>query len=157
VITNGATLTGVGTISGSTTVRGTNSPGYGVGSFTNAGAFTLAAGAHTRIEIATNTTPGAGWDLLSVSGDTLTLGGALYPVLLGGYTPTNTARFVIMTNTASVAGAFGNLIDGRVRVYREDPSPSIIGTLRVGVSNNYVVLDGFKTGGAAPGTIMLIR
>ncbi|NQT93447.1 MAG: hypothetical protein HQ559_11860, partial [Lentisphaerae bacterium] len=99
---------------------------------------------------------GSGWDLLSVDGNGLTLGGTLRVVLTTGYTPTNTASFVVMTNAAaSVSGAFENS-GGRARVYREDPD-ELAGSLRIGITGSYVVLDDYRAGAFEPGMVILIR
>ena len=159
-ITNNATLTGVGGITGNTTVYGTNSPGTaGIGVITNSGNVTLAASAVSRFEIGANTTAGSGWDHLAVTGGgTLTLGGTLKPILTGGFSPTNTMSFVIMTNTtASVSGSFANEVSGKVNVYTNDSITSLAGTFNVTVSNSqYVVLTNFKPP-LASGTIFKFR
>jgi T5SS/PEP-CTERM-associated repeat protein len=140
-----ATLTGAGTIQAATTVSGTNSPGSGIGTITNIGAFTLANSAVTMIELAAYTTPGAGWDLLAVTNGTLTLDGKLWPVLAGGFTPTNTQSYVIMTNlSGTVVGTFGNIANSRVNAYSNNLT-TILGSFRVGVSNQYVVLSQYST------------
>jgi hypothetical protein len=159
-ISSKATLTGVGTILGATTVNGTNSPGVeGIGVITNRGDVTLAAGAVSRFEIAANTTPGAGWDLLAVTNGTLTVGGKLIPILTGGFTPSNTMSFVIMTNfTASgVSGSFANEANGKVNVFTNDAQTAIVGTFDVAVSNSqYVVLSDFRPP-LASGTVFKFR
>ncbi|MEI7437465.1 MAG: hypothetical protein WCL16_11750, partial [bacterium] len=96
VITNLASLTGSGLIVATSTVYGTLSPGAGIGVITNSGDLILKASATTKIEIATNSTAGAGWDLLTVTNGTLNLGGNLNVVLTGGFTPLNAQSFVVM-------------------------------------------------------------
>jgi hypothetical protein len=162
-ITNKATLTGAGMIWVNTlttnTVYGTNSPGVsGIGVITNVGHVTLATSAVTRIELAANTTGGNGWDLLVVTNGTLTLGGTLKPILLGGFTPSDAMSFVIMTNfTATVSGTFANQESGKVNVYTNDSLTSLMGTFNVGVSNSqYVVLNNFKPP-LASGTVFKLR
>jgi hypothetical protein len=162
-ITNKATLTGAGMIWVNTlttnTVYGTNSPGVaGIGVITNVGHVTLATSAVTRIELAANTTGGNGWDLLAVTNGTLTLGGTLKPILLGGFTPSDAMSFVIMTNfAATVSGTFANQESGKVNVYTNDSLTSLMGTFNVGVSNSqYVVLNNFKPP-LASGTVFKLR
>jgi hypothetical protein len=159
-ITNKATLTGAGTILGATTVYGTNNPGnVGIGTITVISNVTLAASAVSRIELAANTTPGVGWDLLAVTNGTLTVGGKLIPILTGGFTPSNTMSFVIMTNfTASgVSGSFANMENGKVNVFTNDAQTAIVGTFDVTVSNSqYVVLHDFRPP-LASGTVFKFR
>ena len=113
VITNNANLTGTGIIAATTTVYGTVSPGLVIGVITNSGDLILKASATTKIEIATNSTAGAGWDLLTVTNGTLNLGGNLNVVLSGGFTPLNAQSFVVMTNLGPLSvsdpgSAFGS-------------------------------------------------
>ncbi|MEI7437134.1 MAG: hypothetical protein WCL16_10060, partial [bacterium] len=96
VITNNANLTGTGIIAATTTVYGTVSPGLLIGVITNSGDLILKSSATTKIEIATNSTAGTGWDLLTVTNGTLNLGGTLKVVLTGGFTPLNAQSFVVM-------------------------------------------------------------
>ncbi|NQT93049.1 MAG: hypothetical protein HQ559_09820, partial [Lentisphaerae bacterium] len=145
-----------GAIEGVVTVYGTNSPGHAIGTISSADAFTLKSGSQSLIEIATNTTAGSGWDLLSVDGNGLTLGGSLQVVLTTSYTPTNTSSFVVMTNaTSSVSGAFENS-GGRVRVYREG-EVDVVGSLKIGINSSYVWLDDFRYGDFQYGVVILLR
>ena len=85
VIMNSATLAGMGLIQGNTTIYGTNAPGgTGSGTITNSGNLTLQASSVSVFGIATNTTPGAGWNYEVVTNRTLTLGGTLIVQLNNG-------------------------------------------------------------------------
>ncbi|MEI7435622.1 MAG: hypothetical protein WCL16_02300 [bacterium] len=108
VITNQATLSGSGLIAASSAVYGTLSPGAGIGAITSRGDFTLKPSASTTIEMGAYTTPGAGWDLLTVASGALNLGGSLKVLLNGGFAPAITQSYLVMTNLvpASVSGTF---------------------------------------------------
>ncbi len=145
VITNQATLTGQGTIQATTTVFGVLSPGMTLGSLTNIGGLTLKTSSESRFEIMTNSTPGVGWDYLVVTNGTLTLGGTLKPVLTGGFVPTNTQSYVIMTN-AGPLGVSGEFFNGgnnaTIAAYSNDLS-KVMGVFRLVISNQCVILNSF--------------
>ncbi len=158
VIATNATLTGPGVIVATTTVYGAVSPGVVIGAIVNNGDLTLKSSATTKIELAANTTPGAGWDLLTVTNGSLQLGGALSVVLTGGFTPTNTQAFVIMTNPSplSVSGSFGNMPFGTVPAYT-NAGGRAVGFFRVAIGTQSVVLDSYALVKASPGTIIVVR
>ena len=149
IITNGATLAGSGVILASTTVFGTNAPGgSAIGAITNNGALTLRPSSSSIFKLAASTTPGIGWDYEVVTNGTLTLGGTLRVQLLGGYIPTNSMSFLIMTNSQPLSGtAFTNVANGKgVAVYTNATDRRAIGTLHVNISSQSVVLSGFYFG-----------
>lgn len=155
-VASNATLTGRGQVRGATTIYGTLAPGAPVGALTNAGPLTLDSGAMTRIDIATNAVPGSGWDYVAVSSGALTLGGRLMVSLAGGFMPSDTNRFVIMTNTVPLGGAFANASDGsRVPAFGSDAR--IAGTFRVGVEAQCVTLSAFKKGPPPQGEVIHVR
>ena len=83
---NGGMFTGTNTLTGSVTnTAGLVSPGASPGRLAITGNYTEAANARLQIEIA-GTTPGSGYDQLSVGG-TATLAGTLDVLLLNGFTP----------------------------------------------------------------------
>ena len=145
VITNAATLTGQGLIQATTLVYGVLSPGVAIGSLTNNGGLTLTNSSVSLFEIATNTVASSGWDLMVVTNGALTLGGTLKPVLTGGFLPTNTQSYVIMTN-AGPLGISGEFVNGgngaSIPVYSNDLI-KILGAFRLGISNQVVVLNGY--------------
>jgi hypothetical protein len=145
VITNSATLTGQGLIQATTLVYGVLSPGVAIGSLTNNGGLTLTNSSVSLFEIATNTIASSGWDLMVVTNGALTLGGTLKPVLTGGFLPTNTQSYVIMTN-AGPLGISGEFVNGgngaSIPVYSNDLI-KILGAFRLGISNQVVVLNGY--------------
>jgi hypothetical protein len=144
VITNSTTLAGSGLVQATSTVYGVLSPGgAGLGSVTNNGVFTLTNGATARFELAANTTPGAGWDLLAVTNGALNLGGTLVPVLKGAFLPAQADRFLIMTNqgSAAVAGTFSN--GDRATIYAEDLSTRV-GTFKIEKGTQGVVLTDYQ-------------
>jgi fibronectin-binding autotransporter adhesin len=162
VITNSATLAGNGIIQpGSTTVHGFLTPGRPgtMGALTNNGAFRLTSSSVSVFKIATNTVAGAGWDLMVVTNGNLTLGGTLKPVLVGNYQPTLTQSFVIMTN-AGPLGISGDFIGGTngavIPAYSNDLI-KVLGTFRVGISNQVVVLNAFlATSSTERGTVFKV-
>ncbi len=156
VITNGTTLSGSGLIQATATVYGVLSPGgVGVGTVTNRGLFALANGASSRFELAANTTPGAGWDLLAVTNGALNLGGALVPVLKGGFLPAAADRFLIMTNQGpeAVSGDFAN--GSRATIYAEDLTTKL-GTFKIEKGAQGVVLTDYQIMRSS-GSLIFIR
>jgi len=148
VITNGATLAGSGQIAATSTVFGTLSPGVTtgtVGTLVNNGALTFKPAATIKIKLAAYTTPGAGWDLMVVTNGALTLGGTLKPVLMGGFLPTNTQSYMIMTN-AGPLGMSGEFLNGGnsalIAAYSNDLI-KVMGAFRLVLSNQCVVLNTF--------------
>ena len=112
----------------------------------NIGPLTLVTGSTTRIELSAYTTPGSGWDSISASTGPITLGGSLKVLLTGGFTPSDSQSFLIMTNTlaSGVTGSFGNLISGNyVYVYTNEATP-YAGTFRVSQGTQNVILNSFS-------------
>lgn len=158
VITNAGSLAGSGLIAATSTVWGTLSPGStGIGGLTNRGPFTLSGDASARFDVATNTSAGVGWDLLAVTNGPLTLGGTLTVLLTGGFVPTNTQRFTIMTNPgpASVSGFFANVLNGSVPAYTNEGGRPV-GFFKVTIGPQDVALGSFSTAGLR-WTLLLIR
>ncbi len=159
VITNSATLAGNGIVlAGTTTVYGTVNPGgTSVGALTNWGSYSLQETAISRVDLTSAAGPGVGWDFLSVSNGTLTLGGFLKPVLADDFQPTNTASYVIMTNVnTALSGYFANGNDDeRVIAYGSDLI-QILGSFRVGISNQYVILNNYQPGASASGSVFSV-
>ena len=81
----GGTLYGAGAITGSISNSATVSPGVSPGILTISGNYTEAANSHLEIELG-GTTPGAGYDQLSVGG-TATLAGTLDVSYYNGFVP----------------------------------------------------------------------
>ena len=155
VITNGATLAGNGLCEAATTVHGVLNPGVsGIGVLTNSGSLNLRSGAVSTFEIYSNTGMGAGCDGLVVSNGTLTLGGKLAPVLMNGFTPTVSDRFVIITNTVPLGGGFNNAGGGFVAVTASNTT-HIEGYFWVDVGSQYVALDHF--GPSPMGTLIIVQ
>jgi hypothetical protein len=158
-ITNNATLTGRGVIAATTTVYGAFSPGVVIGAITNNGAFTLKPGSTTAIELSAYTAPGAGWDLLAVTNGALQLDGTLSVALLGGFAPTNTQRFLIMTNqgAATVSGNFANANYGTVPAYSVFlPGAKPDGYFSVLVDAQSVVLGSYAPRRPNPGAVIVL-
>jgi hypothetical protein len=158
VITNTATLAGAGLLQATGTIFGTLSPGAGVGIFTNNGAITLKPGATTRIELAAYTAPGAGWDCLAVTNGALQLDGTLSVQLNGSFMPTNTQRFLIMTNQgpAGVSNTFANLQSGTIPA-ATNWGGKAVGLFQVKIGPQGVVLDSFTLLRTNPGSLIMIR
>ena len=157
-ITNNASLTGSGMLVATSLVYGTLSPGMdGIGTITNSGAFILKPGASTRIKIAAYTTPGTGWDLLVVTNGGLQLDGALNVVLTGGFVPTNTQSYLIMTNLGplTVSGVFAS--GSSASVYTNaNMSGKAVGIFNVVAGSQGVVLNGYVPVRYDAGTLLLI-
>jgi hypothetical protein len=158
VITNNATLTGAGLLQATGTIFGTLSPGAGIGIFTNNGAINLRPGANTRIELAAYTAPGAGWDCLAVTNGPIQLDGTLSVLLTGGFMPTNTQRFLIMTNQgpAGVSNTFANLQAGTIPAYT-NLGGKAAGVFQVNIGPQGLVLDSFTLLRTNPGSLIMIR
>ncbi|WP_153010733.1 beta strand repeat-containing protein [Aquitalea magnusonii] len=104
---NSGTLEGSGNINGNVSVSGgTLSPGYSPGSININGNLTLGAGSNTVIQIG-GTTPGIGFDQITVSG-TASLGGALTVSLWNGYSPATGSSYRFLQYGA-VNGSFANI------------------------------------------------
>ncbi len=158
VVTNGATLTGAGTIAATSTVYGTLSPGMaGIGVLTNKGDFIMKPGAAAKVEMGAYTTPGSGWDLLSVTNGTLTLNGTLSVLLTSGFAPTNTQSFVIMTNQTASSTIANQAAFGSQVAARATEGGRVAGYFNVAVSSQSVVLNGYTAQKAIPGTLFFIR
>jgi hypothetical protein len=156
VITNSTTLAGSGLVQATSTVYGTLSPGgVGLGAVTNNGLFTLTNSATARFELAANTTPGAGWDLLAVTNGALNLGGSLVPVLKGGFMPAQSDRFLIMTNQgpSAVSGDFAN--GSRATIYAENLTTKL-GTFKIEKGAQGVVLTDYQILRSS-GTLIFVR
>jgi hypothetical protein len=152
VINTNATLTGVGRVLATTDVYGALSPGSGIGVMTNMGGMTLKSSGRVVIEINTNTTPVAGWDLEVVEG-TLTVGGEVKVVLTSAYRPASSATFLIMTNTA--ADTIGGSFSGTAAVHTNSNfALKSIGTFQIKVDPHAVILQNFA--GTTKGTVITI-
>jgi hypothetical protein len=158
-ITNVASLTGSGLIAATSTVYGTLSPGgtAGVGTITNNGDFALQSGATTKVELNAYTTPGSGWDLLTVTNGTLTLSGTLNVLLIDGFSPTNTQSFVIMTNQTASSTIVNQAAFGSQVAARATEGGKVSGYFNVSVSSQSVVLNGYTSAKTSPGTFIFIR
>ena len=112
-ISSNATLKGVGTIIGPTTINGGGmlSPGFSPGVLTFSNALTLAANATLQIELAGY--GGSEFDQIIANGATVD-GSILQLQLLGGFVPTNGAQFTILDNFSggSIGGTFAVLAEG---------------------------------------------
>jgi len=158
-ISTNATLAGSGVIQSATKVFGNLTPGVnGIGSITNNGAFSLTNNVVSVFDIATNFAgPGAVWDTLVVTNGTLNLGGTLKPVALGGYMPATNLSFMVMTSSVPLSGAFNNIADGtRVDVLTNVASPKAVGSIRVRINPQSVVLENFNLF-VMKGTVFFIR
>lgn len=158
VITNCAFLGGAGLIAATSVVYGVLSPGFSeIGALTNRGAFTLAGNAAVRIDMVANTTPGSGWDALVVTNGALDLGGAMSVVLDGGFLPTNTQRFAVMTNLGpdTVRGGFTGMPDGAVPVYT-NAGGKVVGYFKMAVGPRDVTLHSYKAR-SATGTVLFMK
>ncbi|GMU23348.1 MAG: hypothetical protein AMXMBFR13_34270 [Phycisphaerae bacterium] len=104
---HGGTLRGAGMITGTVqNTGGSLEPGGSPGILNVTGAYTQAAGATLRIELA-GSAPGSGHDQLTVTG-TAQLAGALVIGQPDGYVPAPGQQFVILT-AGSVQGAFASV------------------------------------------------
>ena len=128
-LTNFGTIKGRGKLNGSLINSGIVAPGMSPGILTIGGNFSQTASGTLQIEIA-GTTPGSGYDQLSVLGATL-LGGSLQ-VLPYGATPPSTGSFDILTGSPPTgafalvtvpAGFSGALISGGTPV-AVSPAPA---------------------------------
>ena len=158
-ISTNATLAGSGVIQSATTVFGNLTPGVnGIGAITNNGAFSLSNNVVSVFDIATNSAgAGAVWDTLVVTNGTLTLGGTFKPVVLGGYIPATNLSFMVMTSSVPLSGAFNSITDGtRVDVLTNAASPKAIGSIRVRINPQSVVLENFNLS-IMNGTVFIIR
>jgi autotransporter-associated beta strand protein len=112
-VRSGATLGGTGTAAAVTVAGGgTLAPGSSTGILTT-GNLALAAGATFAVELA-GTTPGTGYDRVTVHG-TVSLGGSTLDLdLLGGFDPTIGTNFTIVANDGgdAVTGIFAGLAEG---------------------------------------------
>jgi len=147
IVTNGARLTGTGTIRSSARVYGTVDPGASnqMGSLSIQGDLELTNTATVMIDMAAETTPGVGWDLLSVTNGILKLGGQLRPALAEEFTPTNTFTFVVLTNKGpgSIVGVFDNAGQGsRIPVFAIGGHQPL-GMFTVSISAQSVMLTDF--------------
>jgi autotransporter-associated beta strand protein len=111
IVANGQTVSGIGTIKGSTTIQlgGTLAPGNSAGILTNLGNVSLQAGSNFQMEI-NGATAGTGYDQLNVTGptSTVTLAGLLS--VTTGSTPTNGSLFFLIDNDgpSAISGTFSN-------------------------------------------------
>jgi hypothetical protein len=159
VVTNNALLTGVGGVRATTTVYGALSPGLAAaGLLVNNGDFSLKPGAATTVELAAYTAPGTGWDQLAVTNGSLLVDGTLTVLLTGGFVPTNTQSFIIMTNRGplSVSGAFANTPGGLIPAYTTLGGKAA-GNFQVLIGSQGVTLGAFEPLKANPGTVIVIR
>lgn len=122
----GGTLKGIGSISGNVTNSGTVAPGASPGIITIGGNYTQTSAGVLVIEVG-GTTPGSGYDQLQVSGNA-NLAGNLVISQFGGFAPTASDTFQIITTGGSVTGAFN--------------VPSTFGGLGASYQSNLVQLAG---------------
>ncbi|HMY73819.1 MAG TPA: putative Ig domain-containing protein, partial [Blastocatellia bacterium] len=113
-VNKAATLSGAFTTSGTLGASAAGaiiSPGFSPG-IINSGDLSLAAGTALNIELASSTTPGAGYDQINVIG-AVNLGGATLNATLG-FAPPNGSSFFIIVNDGSdpVVGTFAGLPQG---------------------------------------------
>ncbi|HEV8266930.1 MAG TPA: autotransporter-associated beta strand repeat-containing protein, partial [Thermoanaerobaculia bacterium] len=128
------TLGGTGTV-GALASMGQVSPGQSPG-ILSPGILTLTAGSTFTVEL-NGTTPGTGYDSLSVTGS-VTLGGATLSVSLG-FTPVGGDAFTIIQNDGTldpVSGTFGGLGEGAILTLGND----LLQISYVGGDGNDVVL-----------------
>lgn len=103
-IASGATLKGLGTITGSVVNHGVVAPGNSPGVITVGGDFTNAPGATLQIEIA-GATPGTGYDVVRYAGSATITGSYLDVVLLNGYVPGTATAFRFLEDTDTATGS----------------------------------------------------
>jgi outer membrane autotransporter protein len=94
----GATLGGIGTITGNVINNGTLSPGNSIGTMTITGNYTQNAGSTLGVEVGSTTA-----DLLDISGTATITGGTVAVTLLGS--PADGATYDILTATGGHTGA----------------------------------------------------
>ncbi len=143
VVSSNAWLTGSGTVAADTTVYGTLAPGRaGPGAVVHSGSLDFMAGSTSRFELAAHSEPGIGWDSLTVSAGTATLGGTLRVVLTDGFVPSPEQSFLIVAREepASLAGAYDNVVGNTVEVYVEEDAPPVA-RFRVSIASQGLVLD----------------
>jgi hypothetical protein len=84
--------------------------------------------------------------------------GTLTVLLTGGFVPTNTQSFIIMTNRGplSVSGAFANTPGGLIPAYTTLGGKAA-GNFQVLIGSQGVTLGAFEPLKANPGTVIVIR
>ncbi len=100
----GATLKGLGTLTGSLVNNGVLSPGNSPGVIAVLGDFTNGSTGVVNIEIA-GTTPGSEFDVVRYAGTATLNGGTLNLTLINGYRPTGPVALRILEDTAPTAGS----------------------------------------------------
>jgi fibronectin-binding autotransporter adhesin len=111
IVASGQTVSGIGTIKGSTTIQlgGMLAPGNSAGILTNLGNVNLQLGSTFQMEI-NGATAGTGYDQLNVTGGSsiVTLAGLLS--VTTGSTPTNGSLFFLIDNDgpSAISGVFSN-------------------------------------------------
>ena len=151
-------LEGTGTVESETAIYGTLDPGTlaGPGSIAHVGPLSFMAGSTSRIEILAYTSPGSGWDLVTVEDGALTLNGDLRVLLTDGFMPEAGQSFLVMTNeTHDIAGSFANVVNNRVRVYADESDPHV-GWITVQIEPRSVTLGAFSPPGPPPPTMFRI-
>lgn len=108
IVASGKTVSGVGTIQGSTTIQGILAPGNSAGILNNLGNIDLQSSSEFQMEIG-GITAGTGYDQLNVSG-VVTLAGLLNVTMTSGYLPNNGDLFFLIDNDGAnaIAGKFSN-------------------------------------------------
>lgn len=113
-IAPGATLRGLGSITGSVVNDGRIAPGNSPGVITLGGDFTNGPAGVVDIEVA-GVNPGTGYDVIRYAGQAVLNGGTLNVTLLGGFTPGAALRVHFLEDTdlangsPSVTGAFATV------------------------------------------------
>ena len=107
IVASGKTVSGIGTIQGSTTIQGILAPGNSTGILNNLGNIELEGTSTFQMEIG-GTVAGTGYDQLNVTGS-VTLAGLL-AINTGLFSPTNGDLFFLIANdgTDDIAGVFSN-------------------------------------------------
>jgi hypothetical protein len=95
---------------------GTLAPGHSAGTTTIVGSYTQQNGAALQIEIGGNS-PGTGYDVVNllstINLGMANLGGELRLALLGGFVPSASTNFTVLTAPDGIAGAFSNVANGQ--------------------------------------------
>ncbi len=107
-IGSGKTLSGIGTINGSTTIQlgGTIAPGNSTGILTNVGNLALAIGSNFNMELNGNVA-GTGYDQLRVNGGVTLNGGNLVANFIGGAYSTGDLLFLLLNDGTDAIGGTG--------------------------------------------------
>jgi autotransporter-associated beta strand protein len=107
-IGSGKTLSGIGTINGSTTIQlgGTIAPGNSTGILTSVGSLALAIGSNLNMELNGNVA-GTGYDQLRVNGGVTLNGGNLVANFIGGAYSAGDLLFLLLNDGTDAIGGTG--------------------------------------------------